>query len=215
MMRSAGVLDPPSQPSMRPVVAPYVTTWSAEQAPRSVLVARPDGIGYADESVYDRDEHGVLWERKPLRRGVGRPLFAEVHPLRQRRAMRRLLCQVCGGPADQSDYGVLWLLQDHREDWPGWPNRMGVTEPPVCVPCVGLSVRLCPALRRRAVVVRVGSCPVAGVGGVLYEPGFPPVAVGPASVELDDEPAIRWVIAAHLIRRLGESRIVPMETVVS
>ncbi len=214
-MHSAGVLNPPSQPSMRPVVAPYVTAWNGEKTPPSVLISRPGGIGYADESVYDRDEHGVLWRRMSLRRGVGRPVFAEVHPLRQRRAMRRLLCQVCGGPADRSDDGVLWLLQDHREDWSDWPNRMGVTEPPVCVPCVGLSVRLCPALRRRAVVVRVGSCPVAGVKGVLYDSGCPPVAVGPASVELDDDPAIRWIVAAHLIRRLGESRIVPMETVVS
>jgi len=210
-MYRTGVLD---LPSMRPILAPYVTAWSEEKSPPSVLVSRAGGIGYADESAYDRDENGVLWRRISLRQGVGRPNFAEVHPLRQRRAMRRLLCQVCGGPADQSDDGVLWLLQDHRGDWADWPNRMGVTEPPVCVPCVRLSVRQCPALRRRAVVIRVGRCPVAGVGGMLYRPGFPPVSIGPESVELDDL-AVRWIVAAHLIRRLGESRIVPLETVVS
>src|SRR5262245_33889083 len=107
----------------RPIVAPYITAWSAEQSPPVVVVERPEGgIGYLDETVADRDRNGVLWLRTPFRPGQGRPEFGKVHPLRQRRTMQRLLCQVCAGPADCTEDGVLWLLQDHQKDWRSWPN---------------------------------------------------------------------------------------------
>jgi hypothetical protein len=128
--------------------------------------------------------------------------------------MQRLLCQVCAGPADRDGDGVLWLLKDHREDWPGWPNRMGVTEPPVCRTCVRVSVRVCPALRHGAVTVRAGSFPVAGVNGVLHRLwGGKPVAVGQAMVRFDD-PQIRWVRAAHLVRWLDDCAVVPVDSVI-
>lgn len=179
----------------------------------SDVVERPGvGIAYPDEQVVDRDDRGVLWSRVPWRPGVGRPEFGRVHPLRQRRAMRRLLCQVCSGPADHDDAGVLWLLREHRDDWPGWPNRMGVTEPPTCRTCVGLSVRVCPALRHGAIAVRARSFSVAGVNGVLHRlRGGVPVAVDQVMVEFDD-PSIRWVRAAHLVRRLDDCTIVAVET---
>jgi hypothetical protein len=149
------------------VVAPYITAWSAEQNSPATLVERADGggIAYKDETLADRDRHGVLWYRTPFHLGQGRPVFGKVHPVRQRRTMQRLLCQVCAGPANCTEDGALWLLKDHREDWPSWPDGMGVTEPPVCVSCVGLSLRLCPALRKGAAVVRAGSFVVAGVHG--------------------------------------------------
>lgn len=199
----------------RRIVAPYVTSWSEEETVASRVVVRPGGgIAYADERVLDRDEHGVLWSRTPWSPGVGRPVFGRVHPVRQRRAMQRLLCQVCAGPADRDGGGVLWLLKDHREDWPGWPNQMGVTEPPVCRACVRLSVRVCPALRRGAVTVRAGSFPVAGVNGVLHQMrNRVPVAVGQAMVTFDD-PLVRWVRAAHLVRWLDDCTVVPIDTVI-
>lgn len=117
--------------------------------------------------------------------------------------MRRLLCQVCGGPADHTEDGVLWLLKDHRDDWPQWPDGMGVTEPPVCVPCVRTSLRLCPALRKGAVVVRAGSFMVAGVYGALYRTGRKLSSAGQAAVPYDD-PAVRWVRAVSLVRELRD-----------
>lgn len=153
----------------RRVVAPYVTAWSGEPDPPVALIERlGGGIAYTDEVMADRDRHGVLWFRTPFRPLLGRPEFGRVHPSRQRRAMQRLLCQVCAGPANRTEDGVLWLLIDHREDWPLWPDGMGVTEPPVCVRCVRKSVQSCPALRERAAVVRVGTFPIVGVYGVLY-----------------------------------------------
>jgi hypothetical protein len=198
----------------RRVVAPYVTPWSEEGNLDSPVVERPDGgIGYVDERVFDRDERGVLWFRAPWAPRVGRPNFLEVHPVRQRRTMRRLLCQVCAGPADRTSEGVLWLLKDHRDDWAGWPEGMGVTEPPVCRGCVGVAARLCPALRRGAVAVRARLFPLAGVSGMLYRPQCGvPVPVGKALVDYDD-PRIRWMCAGQLIRRLHDCTLVPVETV--
>jgi hypothetical protein len=105
---------------------------------------------------------------------------------------------------------VLWLLQDHREDWPGWPNRMGVTEPPVCLSCVRTSVRLCPALRRGAVAVRARQFPIGGVQGGLYTGGRNPKLVGNALVSFDN-PAIRWVQAASLARELSDCTLVELD----
>lgn len=196
---------------MSHIIAPYITSWSAEQEIPSRVVERPGyGVGYANEVLGDRDAHGVLWQRPAVRHGVGKPEFGKVHPLRQRRAMRKLLCQVCAGPADQNEDGVLWLLRDYQGDWPNWPEGMACTEPPVCVPCVAVSLQLCPALRRGAVAVRVGEFEVAGVRGALYRKGmFAPVAVEDVNAAYDD-PDIRWVVASALIRELRGCAFVPL-----
>lgn len=195
----------------RPIVAPYITSWSEEVDPPSQLVEVPGrGIAYADETVSDRDRHGVLWLRTVFRPGVGRPVYGQVHPLRQRRAMLRLLCQVCAGPADRTSEGVLWLVRDWRDDWPGWPNGVGETEPPVCVPCVRLSMRLCPSLRKGAVAFRARRFPVAGVRGACYAAG--PRLIGEDTVALND-PVIRWMCAANLVRRLHDCTIVDLDEI--
>ena len=194
------------------VVAPYVTSWSEESVWDVPVVLGEQGIAYADEHVMDRDQDGVLWARCPVRRGWGRPVFGEVHPLRQRRAMRRLLCQVCAGPADRTKDGVLWLLVDWRHDWPDWPNRMGVIEPPICVPCARLSVRVCPTLRRRgAVAVRARRYPVAGAFGALYQPqGHAAVFTGPGEACFED-PTIRWIRATRLIRQVDACILIEVD----
>lgn len=187
----------------RRIIAPYITGWSEEQDLPHRLVERPgQGIGYADEHLGDRDAKGVLWQRTAVRRGVGRPEFGKVHPLRQRRAMRRLLCQVCAGPADRNEGGVLWLLRDHRNDWPGWPNGIASTEPPICIPCVATSLRLCPALRRGAVALRAREFEVVGVRGALYRRStFGLVAVEATNLAYDD-PDVHWIVSSALIREL-------------
>lgn len=203
-MMSGGIAD-------RRIVVPYVAAWSEEQDAPFVLVERYGGITYQDETAADRDNRGVLWFRTPFRRGHGRPEFGRVHPLRQRRAMLRLLCQVCAGPADQTDDGVLWLLQDHREDWPSWPDGMAVTEPPICLSCLRTSVSVCPALRGGAVAIRARRFSEAGVHGIQYRSGLQPVAVAAVTVAFD-EPAIAWVRAVSLVRELGDCTVVPIPT---
>lgn len=200
-----GVADPAlSGDAVGRGMVPYVTSWSEENHLPGVVVERfGRGICFADECMADRDGTGVLWIRTAVRPGVGRPVFGKVHTLRQRRAMRRLLCQVCAGPADRTDDGVLWLMTDYRDDWPGWPNRMAQTEPPVCRDCARLSLRLCPALRERAVLVRAGRYPVAGVYGTVYAGGSRLVVADTRAVPLDD-PVVRWVLASRLVRQLND-----------
>lgn len=199
-------------PLSRPIIAPYVTAWSTERSlPVNVITAPGVGIAYADETLTDRDRDGVLWCRTAISPGHGRPDFGRVHPQRQRRAMLRLLCQVCGGPADQTEQGVLWLIRDFRGDWPDWPNRMGVNEPPICRTCVQTSLDRCPALRKGAVTLRARRYPVAAARGALYA-GHLPAFTETATIALDD-PKIRWLRAISLVRELNDCTIVPLDKI--
>ncbi|WP_230423806.1 hypothetical protein [Streptomyces radicis] len=194
--------SPPLGVLPRPDVVPYIAQWSEERDPQTTVVARRGGIGYADEIVHDRDEDGVLWARSTHRPGKGRPEFGKVHGLRQRRAMRRLLCQVCAGPADLNDNGVLWLLGEDPHNPASWPEDLLTSHPPLCLPCAATSVRLCPHLSRRYVALRVREFYLAGVWGTLYRPGFPqPVVADAAGIAYDDR-RLRWLRGHQLIMRL-------------
>jgi hypothetical protein len=91
-MPTAPTLDLPhaAQPVFRgpqgPV--PYIALWSAEEVLETPVVETVNGLAYADETSVDRDEHGLLWSRVTVRPGVGEPRYQQLHPLRQRRAMR-------------------------------------------------------------------------------------------------------------------------------
>ncbi|MEU3279102.1 hypothetical protein [Streptomyces antibioticus] len=84
---------------------PYVTAWSAatHRTPTVVLHTTGQGIGYADEAPYDRDMDGVLWIRQAIAPGAGRALLPTVHSLRQRQAISRMSCQVCGADTLELD----------------------------------------------------------------------------------------------------------------
>jgi hypothetical protein len=210
-------MEPSSVVKYRGMVVPYITAWSSERGIPSMVITRPwSSIGYLDETAEDRDERGVLWRRVRSNPGLGRPRFGDIHTPRQRHAMRHLLCQVCAGPADRTEAGVLWLLKDHRGDWPGWPNGMGVSEPPVCLSCAQLARDSCPALRRTGhVAIRVARCPVDGVYGVLYRPGrvYPTtISTGQQIVIPFDDPAVRWVLAVNLVRELTGCTIIDLDT---
>ncbi|PWW63595.1 hypothetical protein DFQ13_104588 [Actinokineospora spheciospongiae] len=191
---------------------PYVTSWSAETtttAPCLIQLPNNRGIAYPDETIGDRDSRGILWARTPLAHGQGTPNFGQVHSARQRRAMRKLLCQVCANPADHDSDGTLWVLPDHRTDWPNWPNGMGITEPPICVPCLNLSIRACPALRHSHAIIRATHAPLAGVQGGLYTPtptGPPPQSPDPEILHYDSS-RLPWLLAFRLVRELIETTI--------
>ncbi|MFE3096292.1 hypothetical protein ACFXG1_21015 [Streptomyces sp. NPDC059248] len=141
-----------------------------------MVVTRGAGIGYADETPYDRDADGVLWTRVPSSPGRGRPEFGQVHLMRQRRAMRRMLCQVCGEAADRDENGTLWLLGSDEDEY------LTTSHPPVCAPCAVLSLRVCPHLRRRHTLIRVRSCVPLGVHGVLHAPSWIPTGDSPTGI---------------------------------
>ncbi|MEU3730303.1 hypothetical protein AB0E81_12950 [Streptomyces sp. NPDC033538] len=191
---------------------PYIAAWSGEQTAQRQITCRADGIAYADEQRYDRDQHGVLWNGRAYARGTGRPRFGEVHPTRQRDAMAHLLCQVCGAPADRDARGTLWLLEDARADWSGWPDGLMTTHPPVCLPCARLAADLCPHLRGRYVAVRVRESDACAVLGRLWAP----TALGtPRRLEKGvvsyGTSAARWVTAGQLIRSLHSCTFVDLD----
>jgi hypothetical protein len=188
---------------------PYVSRWSEEEPLPAAVIQRGGRIAYADEALGERDRNGVLWQRMPSRPGRGQPQFGKIHTPRQRHAMRKLLCQVCAGPSDVSDLGTLWLVTDYRNDWPDWPERMACSEPPICLPCAQLSIKICPGLRHHGhVALRVRHSEIAGVYGMLYRPGpFVPIPIADQRIPLDD-PDIRWTRATQLLRELHDCTII-------
>jgi hypothetical protein len=123
--------------------------------------------------------------------------------------MRALLCQVCAESADRSELSTLWLVRDYR-DWPGWPEHMATTEPPVCLPCAHTAIRACPALRKGYAAIRVGHSKISGIYGARYRPGpLLPTPVEDAILTYDD-PAIRWTCAGQLVRELRDCTLVEL-----
>lgn len=194
------------------VKVPHIVQWTEECDMPMVVLAGRFGVSFADETAIDRDRQGVLWTRIVSRPGVGRPIFGWDHSVRQRKAMRKLLCFVCGRSADRNGDGALWLLPDYRDDWPGWPNKLANEYPPICLPCARLSVRLCPSLRGDYVAVRAHAV-VCGVIGLQYrqEPGVRIAQeVGIVTAEYGD-PAIRWTVASKLVAELQNCKFVDLD----
>ncbi|NEA53569.1 hypothetical protein G3I60_05210 [Streptomyces sp. SID13666] len=195
----------------QPDVVPYMVAWSTEKRISRLLLCGPGGIHYADEQSHDRDSGGALWVGTTLGQGRGRPNFAHTHAQRQRRCMRLLLCHVCGGPADWTGQGVLWLVEDNRADWPNWPENLVTVHPPICLPCSRQALRLCPHLAGNGVVaVRATESAIEGVYGQIYRQGpRSPVEVRKDTV-FYDSPEIWWVLAAQLIRTLRGCTVVDL-----
>ena len=73
--------------------------------------------------------------------GVGRPIFAKPHMVRQRQSIAMLICTVCGKPTPKDDRW--WFaLGEYRENW------FMTTEAPVHRVCAELALEVCPHLRR-------------------------------------------------------------------
>ncbi|WP_416985466.1 hypothetical protein [Streptomyces sp. T028] len=194
---------------------PYITAWSGERLPQPRVVLAADGIAFkgsvaANGNAQGRDPSGVLWQRWALRQGDGMPEYSVVHGPRQRRAMRKLLCQVCGGPSDKNEQGYLWLLEDYR-GVAGWPEKEVTTHPPVCRACAPVAARLCPHLENKVVAIRAGGVLVDGVHGNLYERGggLLPV-VKEKKVVFSGDWRVRWMFANQLAATLTNVTIVDL-----
>jgi hypothetical protein len=183
-------------------VVPYIAGYSEEALLQPRIVHRPlfPGVAYADETHHDRDTFGALWVRPTLlpRRRRGAPRPEEVHPYRQRRAMVNMMCQVCTRPPEDLDAPSLFLMRDT-----GGPVKEGerTASPPVCVPCAGISIQLCHALRHgRYVAARVEHAPAWGVAGLVYDPDTltPHPGKELERVEYGTERA-PWTVAARMV----------------
>lgn len=189
---SAGQETAP-RPLPKPSAPPYTDCWSEEGLLTPDVIATPHGIAFPDEVPLDRDRWGVLWVRRALRRGQGKPVYGTAHTQRQRDVMRRLRCHVCNGPADRDDRGVLWVIEDRRGDWEDWPEGVPTVHPPLCLRCAPRAVRECHYLARTTwVALRVRNPEIVGVYDTVYQlTRGELVPAGRETVRYDDLPALR------------------------
>jgi hypothetical protein len=123
--------------------------------------------------------------------------------------MTELRCQICGGAADRTSEGVLWLVD--ADPWDLAPEGETTAHPPVCRPCARLSVRACPHLRTRQVALRVRTFRPAGVRGALYAPAPGGPRLRDAETLRLGDPLLPWLCAGQLLMHLADFTPVGLE----
>jgi hypothetical protein len=163
----------PTQFTWKGLRVPYIAPWTGEIREQPRLERRPltkgGGIAYVDEHrLYDRHA-GTLWARMGAVRGAGTPILAGVNSVRQRQAMDRQLCQICGVTTySHADRTHLYLLAERE----GRPIAEGeqTASPPIHETCAAEALRDCPYLCEGAVAARVERPEPWGVAGMLHDP---------------------------------------------
>lgn len=192
------------------VRVPYITAYDEERLPYRLTFARDreatDGwrLCYADAIAQDW-MFGVLWSRQGLHRR-GRPLWKLVNTIRQRNAMLRLLCQVCGGSAAGLDGRVSWVL---AADPSGTATGAAYTNsPPTCRSCVPEALATCPRLRHGASVFTVGHVELYGVIANVMRPSpeRPAMVEGNAVIPLEAFHRLEYALAVQLLVTLRDLR---------
>jgi hypothetical protein len=88
---------------------------------------------------------GRLALHAPSRPGVGRPMFKNPHPVRQRRAITEMRCDICARPLRNRTKHLLapgrYVEAEGRMVW-------AYQEPCVCSECLPLARRWCPHVQR-------------------------------------------------------------------
>ncbi|NEC73911.1 hypothetical protein [Streptomyces rochei] len=163
----------PTTLTWKGVRVPYIAPWTGEIRAQPRLERRPlnrgGGIAYADEHrLYDRHA-GILWLRMGAVRGAGTPILAGVNSQRQRQAMDRQLCQVCGETTYGRPDGTHLYLLAEREGRPITEGEQ-TASPPIHEDCAAEALRDCPHLREGAVAARVERPEPWGIAGMLHDP---------------------------------------------
>jgi hypothetical protein len=192
---------------------PAITARAGEEPQPQPLMRQRSRLGFTDEVWSDR-HYEVLWMRMPslARR---EPQFEVVHGLRQRRAMTRMLCQVCDGPTPAAvGKPALFLLGADG----GRPIRDGeeTASPPVHAACARTAVEYCRPLGRGWSAALVERTPVWGVAGTVYDPRTLSAVPAPEGRRLHRLPftdaRIRWVLASRLMVTLeGVTPVMDLE----
>ncbi|MHC5902491.1 hypothetical protein ACVNF4_01000 [Streptomyces sp. S6] len=181
-------------------------SWGADGRPR---------LGYRSELPGDRDLQDVLWARCSQRRGsdglpVGEPRWRDVHPVRQRECMQRLLCQVCAQPARTAQGFIFLLAPDELR--PHQTNLL-TAQPPVCRRHARTAATLCPYLREEPTVLLVPTPRIHGVVGALYERTGHRIRPAPADIGSlpYGHPCLRWYLASQMVRRLHSFEVLDLK----
>jgi hypothetical protein len=173
-------------------------------------------LAYDSEVEADRDLREVLWARCSQNtrdsRGMptGRPLYAFLHPSRQRECMEQMRCQVCAQPA-KTPLGYVFLAGP--EEGSDESTQVLAAQPPVCAKHIRSSAQLCPHLDNRPRVYLVQRAPLFGVTGTVYGYGTDGVTVvaSPKEPLPYGHPNTATFLASQLVRRLSAFRVVDME----
>lgn len=134
---------------------PWVTRWT-DEAPQDPIKLSMDlntnqlWLTYSDGREDREEGTGILWHREGIKRG-GRPEFAQVSAYRQRAAMRKCLCQVCGKKIDERP--IRWLMAKGQLKIEDEQNAAITFSPPTCSECIPLALELCPFLRESEAVI--------------------------------------------------------------
>jgi hypothetical protein len=209
---------------------PYITMRAGEEPePESALgirykrVGTPIGVCYRWELPRDRDDRGVLWARTSqnlsldTRRPTGKPIFASMHPARQREMMSSLRCQVCHGPASRTELGYLFLEKAGDGDGEG----ITTGQPPVCLKHAAAGIENCRHLIEHGYVLLRSKVPrLHGVLGQVFKAvnhslvPLPPL-LAPDGSDIPIPYTMReltpWVVASQLLRRLTGVTIVDID----
>jgi hypothetical protein len=139
--------EPSKLPQWKGRPVPWVTRWSNEviREPYTLEMTREAALSliYKDGKSEDR-AYGALWQREGLMRG-GDPLWKSVSTYRQRRAMTRCLCQVCGEKIDERPIRFL-MPMDGIEMLD--ENTALTIQAPTCESCIPLALSVCPHLKK-------------------------------------------------------------------
>lgn len=136
-------------PETQQRIVPFVAMWSKEV----------EDLGLAPYNLVEgflgpRDRRGVLWQTYGDALGEGDPLFAQVHPVRQKMCMEGPYCQVCGTilPPKKTPWLVPELsVTEWNTDLRSPNARPFVTHtPPCCQSCWPVAESLCPHLKRES-----------------------------------------------------------------
>lgn len=136
---------PPLRVSWKGAVVPWVAQWTGELPTDSFIVA---GEGPMSMVLYpDRRPGdwfmGVLWWRQGIGR-AGEPQFAQLNTYRQRAALLRRRCQVCGRSLPKEGPLSHWLMGRGQIELV--EGVALTTNPPTCEECVPVALRMCPHL---------------------------------------------------------------------
>lgn len=139
------------------------------------MITVPWNAAWSSEDRYEirpcRYAGGALAVWSPHSPGVGRPIFAKPHMVRQRMAIAKMLCTVCGHGTPKDDRW--WFaLGGYQEGW------FMTTEAPVHRACADLALKLCPHLQRNGCAADLSRFPAgasvlsAVLGGSLVDQEF-------------------------------------------
>lgn len=156
-------------PSYKGKPVPWVARWTGEIAPDRYQFDLSIQAGGKMQTTYGpdrdfRDEQGVLWQREGLGR-TGAPDWGAVSSYRQRSAMHKRKCQVCGTKIP--DGPINWLMPINGIEYVN-PETALTMQPPTCDGCIEFALDLCPHLKSQGYQrVKVLDYSIWGIYGIV------------------------------------------------